>query len=215
MSKVENLGVRMHELRQRRDALYQGDQTQRAGKLLEFYTRIMTKVTDSERCSVFINDPSHDRVWLKAGTGLREADIEVPIEGSIVGQVIAAGNPIIVTDLEMKSGAHKEVDQKTGFVTRNVLCVPIKSAQDGQVTGAFQILNKLNNANFTEDDKAIALEVASHLQREVDTVFLDQEIFGLSEGLETAATRSKRIMYASVGVAVLLWVGTLMLTGGV
>lgn len=207
MSKIEDLGTRLHELRRRRDALYQLDQSKRASDLLAFYTRIMTKVTDSERCSVFINDPNHDRVWLKAGTGVHEAEIEVPKEGSIVGQVIAAGEPIIVTDLETKSGAHKQVDQRTGFVTRNILCVPIKSPARDEVTGAFQILNKMNHKNFTEEDKTIALELASHLQREVDTIFLDQEIIGLSEGLHSAAVRSTRAMFVSLGVVAVVLVG--------
>ena len=213
MSKVEDLGTRLHDLRTRRDALYQVDQSKRAGKLLEFYTRIMTKVTDSERCSVFINDPSHDRVWLKSGTGVHEAEIEVPKEGSIVGQVIASGEPIVVTDMQAKSGAHKNVDQKTGFVTRNILCVPIKSSVRDEVTGAFQILNKLNNKNFTEEDKTSALEVASHLQREVDTIFLDQEIFRLSEGLHSAAVRSTRAMFVSLGVVGVVVVGALLGVG--
>jgi signal transduction protein with GAF and PtsI domain len=212
MSNVEDLGARLRELRNRREGLYQGDQSQRAGKLLEFYTRIMTKVTDSERCSVFINDPTHDRVWLKAGTGLREADIEVPREGSVVGQVIASGEPITVSDMQMKSGAHKETDQKTGFVTRNILCVPIKSAERREVTGAFQILNK-RGGDFSEDDKSLALELASHLQLEVDSIYLDQEIFGLSEGLQSAAVRSNRMMFVSLGVAVVLFVGAMMMVG--
>jgi GAF domain-containing protein len=213
MNKVEDLGSRLHELRTRRDALYQVEQSQRASKLLEFYTRIMTKMTDSERCSVFINDPGQDRVWLKAGTGVHEADIEVPKEGSIVGRVIASGEPIIVTDLETKSGIHKDVDQKTGFVTRNILCVPIKSSVRDEVTGAFQILNKLNNRNFTDEDKAAALEVASHLQREVDTIFLDQEIFRLSDGLHSAAVRSTRAMFVSFGVVCIVVVGALLGVG--
>ena len=211
MTKVENLGLRLHELRRMRDAVYQGDQSQRAGQLLEFYTRMMTKVTDAERCSVFINDPSHDRVWLKSGTGLRESEIEVPREGSIVGQVIASGEPIVVTDLQMKSGAHKAVDEKTGFVTRNILCVPIRSPGRNEVTGAVQILNKRNNNDFTEEDKAVALEVAAHLQREVDTVFLDQEIFALSEGMHTAAVRGTGAMYVSIGAVGVAVIGFLML----
>lgn len=203
MTKLTDLGSRLDDLRWRRENLYQSGQSERASALLAFYTRIMTKVVDSERCSVFINDPNHDRVWLKAGTGVHEAEIEVPKDGSIVGNVIASGEPIIVTDLEEKSGAHKKVDEKTGFVTRNILCVPIKSETNGEVTGAFQILNKLDNKNFTEEDKETAQEIASHLQREVDTVFLDQEIFGISEELHSAAVRSSRAVFMTVaGVAV-------------
>ena len=213
MSTVENLGSRLHELRARRAALYHTDQTSRASSLLEFYTHIMTKVTDSERCSVFINDPGHDRVWLKAGTGLHEADIEVPREGSIVGQVIASGKPLIVTGLEMKEGAHKQTDQQTGFVTRNILCVPIKSADSGEVTGAFQVLNKLHDHDFTEEDRAMAAEVATYLQREVDTIYLDQEIFELTDKLQSAATRGNKLVFWGAALVVAALVAWVMVKG--
>lgn len=210
MSNLTNLGSRLEELRRRRESLYHADQSERAGDLLAFYTRIMTKVTDSERCSVFINDPGHGRVWLKAGTGVHEAEIEVPKDGSIVGRVIESGEAIMVTDLETKSGAHKQIDEKTGFVTRNILCIPIKSAAGDEVTGAFQILNKLGNRNFTEEDKATAEDIAAHLQREVDTIFLDQEIFGVSSELHSVAVRGTRTLFVSMAVAAVVVVGVFL-----
>jgi GAF domain-containing protein len=212
MSTLNSLGSRWHELRGRREDLYQSNQSERATALLAFYTRIMTKVTESERCSVFINDPGHDRAWLKAGTGVQEAEIEVPKKGSIVGQVIDSGEPIIVSDLEAKSGAHKQVDEKTGFVTRNILCVPIKSAARGIVTGAFEILNKLDNKSFTEEDQTMALEVASHLQREVDTIFLDQETFGMSEELHQATVRGARVVFISIAIVFIAVIAVLLAT---
>jgi GAF domain-containing protein len=151
----------------------------------------MTKVTDSERCSVFIHDPERDKVWLKAGTGVGEHEIEVPKEGSIVGQVIASGEPVVVADLDTTAGTHKEVDEQTGFVTRNILCVPIKSPTRNEVTGAFQLLNKMNGQEFTDEDVALAEEIAEHLQVEVDGIFLDQEIIRLSERLYSAAKNSQ------------------------
>ena len=210
MSNLTNLGLRLEGLRRRRETLYHADQSERAGDLLAFYTRIMTKVTDSERCSVFINDPGHNRVWLKAGTGVHESEIEVPKEGSIVGQVIESGEAVVISDLETKSGAHKQIDEKTGFVTRNILCIPIKSAARDEVTGAFQILNKLDNQEFTEEDKTTAQDIASHLQREVDTIFLDQEIFGVSDELHSAAVRGTRALFISIGVAGVIVVGLLL-----
>lgn len=213
MSNLTNLGLRLEELRERREALYYADQSEHAADLLEFYTRIMTKVTDSERCSVFINDPGHNRVWLKAGTGVHESEIEVPKEGSIVGKAIETGEAVIVSDLETKAGPHKQIDERTGFVTRNILCVPIKSAARDEVTGAFQILNKLDGREFTEEDKTTAQDIASHLQREVDTVFLDQEIFGVSDQLHSAARRGNRALFISVGIAALVVVGALLGVG--
>lgn len=177
------MGLQLDQLKASREALLETDQPVETGKLLSFYTRIMTKVTDTERCSVFIHDPEGGKVWLKAGTGVQEHEIEVPKEGSVVGQVIASGETVVVSGLETQSGAHKDADERTGFVTRNILCVPIKSSIRNEVTGAFQLLNKMNGQEFTDEDISLAEELAVHLQGEVDGFFLDQQVFGLSERL--------------------------------
>ncbi|NQU56067.1 MAG: GAF domain-containing protein [Rhodospirillales bacterium] len=190
--------MQLDRLKTKRAALFETGQPAKAGKLLSFYTRIMTKVTDSERCSIFIHDPERDRVWLKAGTGVQEHEIEVPKEGSVVGEVIGTGKPVIVSGLDAKSGTHKTTDEKTGFVTRNILCVPIKSPARNEITGAFQLLNKMNDQEFTDEDVVLAEEIAGHLQREVDGIFLDQEVFGLSERLYSSARRTMNILLALV-----------------
>lgn len=199
-----NIGGQIERLRARREHHFKAGDPATTGKLLSFYTRIVTKVTDSERCSVFINDPKKDLVWLKAGTGVDERDIEVPKEGSIVGRVIAFGEPIIESGLEQRNGAHKATAESTGFVTRNILCVPIKSPERGEVTGAFQLLNKLGDQEFTEDDLSIAEEIAEHLQMEVESIFLDQETFGVVERLYSMARKAIMLLVFSIVVLIVL-----------
>lgn len=201
---LKEMELQLDQLKAKRETLFETDDPAKTGKLLSFYTRIMTKATDSERCSVFIHDPERDRVWLKAGTGVREQEIEVPKEGSVVGDVIASGKPVVVSGLEAKSGAHKVADEQTGFVTRNILCVPIKSPTRNEITGAFQLLNKMNDQEFTDEDISLALEVAEHLQEEVDGVFLDQEVFGLSERLSSAARKTMTFLMVSIVLVFLM-----------
>jgi GAF domain-containing protein len=207
---LNEMGSQLQRLKAKQQVLAETDDRAATGNLLSFYTRIMTKVTDCERCSVFINDPAHDKVWLKAGTGVREAEIEVPREGSIVGEVIATGKPKVISNVGEDEGAHKITDKKTGFVTRSILCVPIKSPTRDEVTGAFQLLNKSDGANFTDEDLSIANEIAAHLQKEVDGIFLDQEIFGFTERLYTSAKRVIQFLLAS---AIILFLLALLILG--
>ena len=195
---LKKMGLQFDRLKAKREGLFESGHSAKAGKLLSFYTRIMTRVTYTERCSVFIHDPERDTVWLKAGTGVQEQEIEVPKQGSVVGEVIGTGKPVIVSDLDAKSGAHKTTDEKTGFVTRNILCVPIKSPVREEITGAFQLLNKTNDQDFTDEDISLAEEIAEHLQGEVDAIFLDQEVFGLSEQLYSVARKTMNTLIAMV-----------------
>lgn len=197
----KELRLQLDRLGAKREASFDTDRAARANHLLQFYTKIVTKVVDAERCSVFINDPEHDKVWLKAGTGLAEHDIEVPKEGSIVGKVIQSGQPLIEAHVDQQEGAHKATDAKTGFVTRNVLCVPITSPSQTETIGAIQVLNKLNDREFDDEDVALMKEIADHLRTEVSSVFLDQEIFGLSEKIYNSARRLIGFLVGGIVVA--------------
>ncbi len=201
---LKDMEAQLEQLKAKGETAIEGEHPAKTANLLSFYTRIMTKVTDSERCSVFIHDPEKDRVWLKAGTGVQEQEIEVPKEGSVVGKVIASGEPVVISGLEAESGAHKLADEQTGFVTRNILCVPIKGANRDEVTGAFQLLNKKNDKEFTNEDVSFALEVAEHLQREVNGIFLNQEAIGLSDRLFATARRTMTFLMVSIILVLLM-----------
>lgn len=202
-----DMQLHMERLKAKRKSLHDGGESEKTEKLLPFYVRIMTKLADCERCSVFIHDPSQDKVWLKAGTGVDEREIEVPKAGSVVGEVIATGQPKIVNNLASQSGTHKQVDERTGFTTRNVLCVPIKSPVHDEVAGAFQLLNKIGGQNFTNEDQSLAEEVAGHLQKEISNIYLDQEIFGFTERLYSSLGMATKVLVASAVLVIVMVVG--------
>lgn len=201
---LKNLRKQLDRLGAKRDAILDTDRKERSGKLLTFYTNIVRKIAGAERCSIFVLDPTTDKIWLKSGTGLVEHDIEVSREGSIVGQVIETGEPVILSDLEHKEGAHKATDAQTGFVTHSIMCVPILSPDVDQIVGALEALNKQGAGEFSEEDLESLQEIASHLRTEVSRVFLDQEIIGLAEEIYTVAKWSTRLL---VGLLVLLLAG--------
>ena len=170
--------------------------------LLDFYIKIMPKVLNAERCSIFIYDPESMTIWLKGGTQVKERDIEISGEyDSVVGDVITTGKYRIVTGLNEKSGIHKEMDERTGFKTRNILCIPIRSLDGKQVMGAVQILNKKDGSEFNDEDRVLLEEMAHYLQLTIDNIFYNQESAGVMENLYTTM---KKITFISVAVIVLL-----------
>ncbi|MBW2506601.1 MAG: sigma-54-dependent Fis family transcriptional regulator, partial [Deltaproteobacteria bacterium] len=71
---------------------------------------------------------------------------------------------------------------KTGFVTNNMICAPIKSATTHGITGAIQILNKRLSGTFTKEDMSQLEEVAKYLALSIENIIINQEIlriFGL------------------------------------
>ena len=172
-------------------------------KLLTFYTKIMSKALGAERCSIFVNDPAQGSVWLQASDTLGEKAIEVPLSNTVVGRVIESGQAVIETDLEDKEGMHKTVDAKTGFTTRDILCVPIRSIDGSSITGALQVLNKLDGTTFTDSDRELLEELATYLQFQIESIFLNQETISVTESALDLATKLLITVFGGILLVIL------------
>lgn len=148
-------------------------------KLIQFFVDIMPKAIEAERCSIFILDPVDEKAWLQCGTGLGEKQLQVPTKNSIVGRVMSTGEYVIEEDLEDQVGAHDIVAVKTGFVTRNAICVPVHGVTTKKVVGAIQMLNK-NRGNFDDADRETLEQLAFHLEMNIENIFLRQELAKIS-----------------------------------
>lgn len=148
-------------------------------QLLQFFVDIMPKALSAERCSIFILDPVNEKVWLMCGTGLTEKQLQVPTQNSIVGQVIETGEYVMESDLEDQAGAHDVVAVKTGYVTRDALCVPVKGVTTKKVVGAIQVLNK-TRGSFDDEDRELLERLAFHLEMNIENIFLRQELSKMS-----------------------------------
>ncbi|RZB39878.1 cAMP and cAMP-inhibited cGMP 3',5'-cyclic phosphodiesterase 10A, partial [Asbolus verrucosus] len=74
-------------------------------------------------------------------------------ERGIAGVVARTGVTVNVKDAYKDTRFNKEIDQKTGFITRSILCMPIIGV-DG-ILGVVQVVNKRNGGCFTSTDEAL------------------------------------------------------------
>jgi signal transduction protein with GAF and PtsI domain len=155
--------------------------------LLSSFVDLIPMALNVSRCSIFVVNPKSSDVWLQCGTGLKENAIRVSINGSLVGETIATGKPLVADDLEERIGPHYEVSMKTGFVPRNALCVPIMSATGKNVTGAIQVLNKTNQGlgqdPYNNSDIDVLQKLANSVQFTIENIYLRQEFSKLSQAM--------------------------------
>lgn len=148
-------------------------------ELLQFITEFLPASLNAERCGIFVLDPTHSNAWVLIGTYVEERAFTASLESSIVGRTISSGQPILVNDLEDQVGDHYVAGMKTGFITRNALCVPVKD-KDGQKTiGAIQLLNK--RGAFNDKDSNALNRLAVLVQGNIEQIYQRQELIGLSE----------------------------------
>ncbi len=83
----------------------------------------------------------------------------MPKSEGVAGWVATHGTPVIVNSPDHDFRFNRKVDLRTGFLTRNILCVPMK--MKGQVIGVLQVLNKSDDDGFDNEDLELLLTIAS------------------------------------------------------
>jgi GAF domain-containing protein len=162
--------------------------------LLDFFVEIIPKTLNCERCSIFVLDPQSDNIWVQSGTGLKEHQVAVPRDESLVGQVISSGEAQLESDMENRVGSHEWVDMQTGYMTQSALCVPVRGAAAGQVNGAIQVLNKRGMKTFSDEDQKILERLAFHIQMNIENIYLHQQLAKLlNDTRKTISALEKRI----------------------
>ncbi len=127
-------------------------------KIFHIVVSHITKIMGAERSSLFLINQSTGELWSKAAEGLGEI-ILLPKGQGIAGKVAMSGKPIIIPDTSKNPDFDPSWDKKTGFVTKNMICFPIKN-RNGVLKGVLQIIN-LNIDSFLASDMALAGACAS------------------------------------------------------
>ncbi|OAF67954.1 hypothetical protein A3Q56_04331 [Intoshia linei] len=120
------------------------------------------KLTNCERCSVFIKE-DNELVALVFGKMDKEDinpknSFRIPIDRGIAGHVAITGKVLNIENAYAHPLFNEDIDKMTGFITKNILCFPIKD-ENNQVMAVAQLCNKkLTNglSSFTENDERMA-----------------------------------------------------------
>src|SRR5262249_14751333 len=83
-----------------------------------------------------------------------------PIGTGIAGHVAATGETMNIADAYNDPAFNPEVDRRSGFRTKAILCMPILDRKR-TVIGVAQLLNKRNAPAFSNDDERRFREFAA------------------------------------------------------
>ncbi len=83
----------------------------------------------------------------------------LPPEKGIAGWVAQHHQPQVVRDVRRDPRFFPEVDEVFGFKTRSMVCVPVL-LDDGRLLGIIEVLNKVSDREFNQDDLDLILIVA-------------------------------------------------------
>ncbi|MBI4861801.1 MAG: GAF domain-containing protein [Candidatus Riflebacteria bacterium] len=110
----------------------------------------ISSVLGAERTSLFLVDRERRELWSKVAEGLETQEIRLPLDQGIAGRVATTGETLVIDDAYSHPLFNREIDKKTGYRTRTLLCMPIRSPTQ-QIIGVVQAINKTSGRFESQD----------------------------------------------------------------
>src|SRR5574344_842551 len=127
----------------------------------------------ADRCTVFMYDKNKNEIWSKVALGMDSQEIRFPADKGLAGYVVKTGDSINIADAYNDKRFNPEVDKKTGYKTKTILCMPIKN-NNQEIIGAFQVLNKINGI-FTKSDEDLLVAIGGSASIAIENAQLFEE----------------------------------------
>lgn len=122
-------------------------------KVIQSVIILARDMLQAEVASVQLVDHENNQLIFEFSTDLfleQKEAIRVPIGHGIAGYVAEKGESLNIKDVNQDPRHYENVDKKTGFETRSMICVPLKIEE--KIIGTAQVLNKVGADYFSSLD---------------------------------------------------------------
>ncbi|MCD6374496.1 MAG: GAF domain-containing protein [Caldisericaceae bacterium] len=140
----------------------------RIDKLLPLIMEEVTRIIDAERSTFYVVDHERGEIWSKIAQKAEISEIRLKIGVGIAGHVAKTGETVNIQDAYSDPRFDPSTDQKTGYRTRSVLCMPIfepvssKQKTKPKILAVIQALNKKSGV-FTHEDEELMASLGAQL----------------------------------------------------
>ena len=163
------------------------DQSEIRQRAIEAATIIM----DAEAGSLLLLDEVTGELYFDVAHGEKSASVRQVRLGfgqGIAGHVARTGEPVIVNDVQRDPRFFHQADQASGFVTRNMICVPISA--HGRFLGVLQAINRKHDGFFEDSDLQNFVALGHQVGIAIENANLYEEIHQLFEGFISASVQA-------------------------
>jgi signal transduction histidine kinase len=160
--------------------------------LLIQITDITKKIMNSEACSLLlIHEETQDMFFYAANSEQKLNEISFHKEKGITGSVVTTGQPVIVNNVQEHPKFYKGIDERTGFVTRSMICVPM--TVEKKIIGAMQALNRIDG-EYTDHDLRLLDLISAQAAMAIEYVRANEQKI-LSERMATVGSMASAIIH--------------------
>jgi GAF domain-containing protein len=144
--------------------------------LLQSIVEVARSIFAARASSIFLLDEETDELVWEAVAGEGQDTLvgqRIPSSTGIGGWVLVTRQPLIIEDLEQDQRHARDVAERTGFVPKGMMCVPLLSEE--RALGVLYVLDRPQQARFTLEESellgmfanqaAVALELLQRARR--------------------------------------------------
>ncbi len=150
--------------------------------LRELLTKIMGTATQVMRCetsTVYLVDEQTNELYFHIvqgdpNVGAKLQEIRLPMGTGLAGWCAQNNKPVMVPDTEKDPRFFKGADKKSGFVTRSMICVPMRLKD--KIIGVLQVLNRTGDIPFNEHDVEMLENMANQAVSAIENARLYENI---------------------------------------
>ena len=133
-------------------------------QIMEAFTLKIGQILQADRTTIFLCDAEQGQLWTKVTSSENgeTREMRIPFGLGIAGCVAASGKSVNLTNAYQDQRFTKEIDERPGYHTKTLLCMPIFSSTE-QVVAVVKLLNKAGDVPFVEEDEQRFRDFASDL----------------------------------------------------
>lgn len=148
-------------------------------------------IMDAEAGSLLLLDEVTGELYFDVAHGEKSVavrQVRLGFGQGIAGHVARTGEPLIVNDVQGDSRFFRQADQASGFVTRNMVCVPVRA--HGRFLGVLQAINRKHDGLFEDSDLQNFVALGHQVGIAIENANLYEEIHQLFEGFISASVQA-------------------------
>lgn len=154
--------------------------------LLQIVLKLAAQVVEAETASILLLDEKTNELVFDVALGEVEKKlktIRLKLGEGIAGWVAKENQPLIVNDPSNDLRWTRRADEKTKFMTRSILCVPV--AHQGKLLGVIQAINRKDTNGFSQEDRVVLEAFASQTAVAIQNARLFSSLRQEKEKVET------------------------------
>ncbi|KAI9208306.1 nucleotide cyclase [Polychytrium aggregatum] len=126
-------------------------------RLIKMIMEAAKELLVADRCTLFLFDSQEKQLCahIQGKDTDTVQEIRIPMGSGIAGYVFTSGESVNIPDAYKDSRFNPEVDRQTGYVTKNILCMPIKNIS-GECIGVTQMINRRGGPFGLDDEKILS-----------------------------------------------------------